>query len=75
MQETQETQVQSLGQKDPPGAGCSNPLQYSHLENPTHQGICQAIVHRGYKESDMIEYTDTRAIMNNMFMLILKSAM
>ena len=29
----QETQVQSLGQEDPPGEGSDNPLQYSCLEN------------------------------------------
>jgi len=37
MQETQETQVQSLIQEDPPGVGNGNPLgptQYSCLENP-----------------------------------------
>ena len=32
--EMQETQVQSLGQEDSPGAGNGNPLQYSCLENP-----------------------------------------
>ena len=30
----QETQVRSLGRKDSPGGGHSNPLQYSCLENP-----------------------------------------
>ena len=30
----QETQVQSLGQEDPPGKGNDNQLQYSCLENP-----------------------------------------
>ena len=36
MQETQERQVQSLGQEDPLEDG--NPLQYSCLENPVDRG-------------------------------------
>ena len=34
----QETRVQSLGWKDSPGGGHSNPLQYSCLENPVDGG-------------------------------------
>ena len=42
---TQETQVQSLGQEDPPGEGNCNPLQYSCLENPVDRGAWQATLH------------------------------
>ena len=38
MQETQETQVRSLGQEDSPGGGHGNPLQYSCLEKPMDRG-------------------------------------
>jgi len=41
----QETQVQSLGQEDPPGEGNGNQLQYSCLENPMDQGAWKATVH------------------------------
>ena len=40
----QETQVQSLGWKDP-GEGNGNPLQYSFLENSMDTGAWQATVH------------------------------
>ena len=45
-QETQETQVQSLGLGRSPGGENSKPLQYSCLENPMDRGTWQAIVHR-----------------------------
>ena len=45
MQEIQETQVQSLGQEEPPGVGNGNPLQYSCLGNPMDRGVWQVIVH------------------------------
>ena len=48
----QETQVQSLGQDDPPGEGNGNPLQYLCLENPMDRGDWQATVH-GVTESDV----------------------
>ena len=38
VQETQETQVQSLGQEDPLEGGPGNPLQDSCLENPVDGG-------------------------------------
>ena len=41
----QETQVQSLGQEDPPGEGNGNPLQYSCLENSMDRGVQRATVH------------------------------
>jgi len=41
----QETQVQSLGREDSPGGGNGNPLQYSHLGNPTDRGAWWATVH------------------------------
>ena len=40
----QETQVQSLGQEDPPGEGNGYPLQYSCLENSMNRGTWQATV-------------------------------
>ena len=44
MQETQETQVQSLGWEDS-GVGRGNPLQYSCLENSMDRGAWRAAVH------------------------------
>ena len=41
----QETLVRSLGQKDSPGGGHGNRLQYSCLENPTDRGAWWATVH------------------------------
>ena len=34
------------GQKDPPGRGHGNPLQYSCLENPMERGAWRATAHR-----------------------------
>ena len=45
MQETQETQVRSLGREDPPGGGYGYPLQYSCLENYTDRETWQFTVH------------------------------
>ena len=45
MQETQETQVRSLGREDPLGGGHGNPLQYPCLENPMDGGAWWAAVH------------------------------
>ena len=52
----QGTQVQSLGQEDPPGEGNGNPLQYSCLENPM-DGWRSPVGHSlwGRKESDTTE--------------------
>ena len=41
----QETQVQSLGQKDPVEKGNGNPLQYACPENSMDRGAWRAIVH------------------------------
>ena len=41
----QETQFQSLGQKDPYGEGNGNLLQYSCLENPMDRRAWWATVH------------------------------
>ena len=41
----QETRVRSLGQKDSPGGGNGNPLQYSCLENSMDRGAWWATVH------------------------------
>ena len=46
MQETQETQVQSLGREDPLGEENGNPFRYSCLKNPMDRGAWQATVHR-----------------------------
>ena len=48
------TQIQSLGQEDPPGGENGSPLQYSCLENPMDKGAWQATVH-GVTESDRPE--------------------
>ena len=45
MQETQETQVQSLGQEDPLEKEMAT-LQYSCLKNPMDRGTWWATVHR-----------------------------
>ena len=50
-QETQETQVQSLGLGRSPEGGNGNPLQYSCLKNPTERGAWWATVH-GSQESE-----------------------
>ena len=44
VQETQETQVHSLGQEDPLEEGMANPLQHSCRENPKEGGAWQATV-------------------------------
>ena len=45
MQETPETQVQSLGREDSPGEANGNPLQYSCLENSVDRGTWMATIH------------------------------
>ena len=45
----QETQVQSLGQKDTPGEGNGHPLLCSCLENPMESVAWWAIVHKAIK--------------------------
>ena len=43
----QETQIQSLGQKDSLEKGMAgNPLQYSYLENSMDRGTWETTVHR-----------------------------
>ena len=51
----QETQVRSLGRKDSPGGGHSNPLQYSCLENPIDRGARRATVHGVTKSRTPLE--------------------
>ena len=53
----QETQVQSLGQKDPVEKGNGNPLQYSCLENPMDRGSWQVIIYRVTKNWTCEELT------------------
>ena len=55
MQETQEIQVQSLGQEDSLEEEMGIQLQYSCLGNPTDRGAWQATVHRVTKEVDTTE--------------------
>ena len=50
-----QTQVRSLGQKDPLEE--SNPLQDSYLKNPMGRGAWQATVHGVQKELDTTEAT------------------
>ena len=50
MQETQETEVQSLGQKDSSEEANSTPLQYSYLENSKGRGVWWATVHGAAKD-------------------------
>ena len=45
MQKTQETQVQSLGQEDPPGVENDYPLWYSCLDKSMDRGDWRATVH------------------------------
>ena len=59
MQETQELQVRSLGQGDPPGEDHGNPVQYSCLENLMDRRTWQATVHGGHKELDTTEQLST----------------
>ena len=49
---TQETQVQSLGQKEPQEKEMATQIQYSCLENPMERGAWWATVHGVPKESD-----------------------
>ena len=46
MQETQETEVGSLGQEDPLEEDTGNPLLYSCQENPMDRQTWQVAVHR-----------------------------
>ena len=61
MQETQETQVQSLGWEDPlPKGGHGNPLQYSCLKQSHGQRSPGAHGLQGCKESYTTGHTSTR---------------
>ena len=51
----QQTQVQSLGGKDPLEGGHGHPLQYSCLENHHGQRSLAGYSPRGHKESDTTE--------------------
>ena len=59
MQETQETQVQSLGQEGSPGDENGNPLRYSCLENPVDRRAWWATACGVAKESDTTERINT----------------
>ena len=59
MQETQEMEVQSLGQEDPLEQEMAT-LQYSYLENSMDRGAWWATMH-GITESNMTEHTHTHA--------------
>ena len=55
VQETQETQVQSLGQEDPLEEENGNPLRYSCLENPMDRGALGATVQRVTKSQTQLK--------------------
>ena len=54
MKETQETQVQSLGQEDPLEEENGNPLRYSCLENPMDREALGATVQRVTKSQTQL---------------------
>ena len=54
VQETQETQVQSLGREDPLEEENGNPLRYSCLENPMDRGAWGATVQRVTKSQTQL---------------------
>ena len=54
VQETQETQVQSLGQEDPLEEENGNPLRYSCLENPMDREALGATVQRVTKSQTQL---------------------
>ena len=56
MQETQETQVWFLSQKDPLEVGMATHSRYSCLENSMDRDVCQATVHQVAKESNTTEH-------------------
>ena len=58
MQELQETQIRSLGQRDSPGGGHGNSFQYSCLENPKDRGAWWAMVHGVTKSPNATEATE-----------------
>ena len=77
MQETQETQVLSLGQEDPPGVRNGNALPYSCLENSMDRGAWQAIVHGIVKsQARLSKHTHTQVCIsfNKKIIFPIKSA-
>ena len=59
MQETLETQVQSLDQEDPLEGGQGNPLQYPCRENPMGRGAWGATVYRVAKSQIPLKQLST----------------
>ena len=51
---TPDTQVQSLGQEDPPGGGHSNPLHHSCLENSMDSAAWWATITRTAKSGTQL---------------------
>ena len=49
------------GSGNPHGGGRGNPLQYSHLENPTDRGAWQATVHRVTKSQTWLKQLSMHA--------------
>ena len=62
MQETQEMQVQSLGQEDPLKEDVANPFQYSCLESPMDRESWRATVHGVAKSRKRLKRLNTQHI-------------
>ena len=70
----QEMPVRSLGLGRSPGEGNGNPLQYSHLGNPTDRGAWWTTVLGVEKELDMTEQlsNDSRLLCESLSPLFLQ---
>ena len=64
MQETEETQVLSIGWEDPlEPSRDSSPLQYSCLENPMNRRAWRATVHKVAQNQTRLKQLNTEALM------------
>ena len=71
MQELQETQIRSLGQRDSPGGGHGNSFQYSFLENPMDRGAWWPTVHRVTKSGTRLKWLSKNACIDIYMLSIL----
>ena len=55
------------GSERSPGVGNSNPLQYSHLENPTDRGTCWATVYGVTKSQTQLKQLSMRTLHHSKF--------